>query len=145
MIGASMRWQEYWTTWVVGVSGVRFDDITSIEKEEKLFRQMGLPGFITCMDNVHFVWECTPYQVRWKYKDDTTIFAGVTNDKNIVLCDKLVSKMCDDPLFLERTCPTTMSVDGPTAITERLLYDDRLLELVDIVVSFDDSLPGEIQ
>ncbi len=104
--------QEYWTTWVVGVSGVGFDDITSMEKEEKLFRQMGLPGFITCMDGVHFAWECTPYQVRWKYKDDTTIFAGATNDKTIVLCDKLVSKMCDDPLFLERTCPTAMSVDG---------------------------------
>jgi hypothetical protein len=31
--------KEYWTTWVVGVSDVGFDDITSIEKEEKLFRQ----------------------------------------------------------------------------------------------------------
>jgi hypothetical protein len=30
--------KEYWTTWVVGVSGVGFDDIVSIEKEEKLFR-----------------------------------------------------------------------------------------------------------
>jgi hypothetical protein len=56
--------KEYWTTWVVGVSDVGFDDIASIEKEEKLFRQMGLPGFITCMDVVHFVWEHTPYQVR---------------------------------------------------------------------------------
>ncbi len=56
--------KEYWTTWVVVVSVVGFDDIVSIEKEEKLFRQMGLPGFITCMDDVHFAWEHSPYQVR---------------------------------------------------------------------------------
>ena len=118
--------KEYWTTWVVGVSGVGFD-IASIEKEEKLFRQMGLPGFITCMDGVHFAWERAPYQVRWQYigkegyptvvvnlhctatgwiKYAITIFAGATNDKTIVRSDKLVSKMRADPLFLERTWPT---------------------------------------
>ena len=45
--------KEYWTTWVGGVSGVDFDDMTSIDQEVKLFRQMVLPGFITCMDDVH--------------------------------------------------------------------------------------------
>jgi hypothetical protein len=30
--------KEYWRTWVGGVSGVGFDDITSIQHEEKLFR-----------------------------------------------------------------------------------------------------------
>jgi hypothetical protein len=93
-----------------------------------LFRQMVLPGFITCMDDVHFAWERAPYQVRWHYigkegyptivvnlhstdttwiKYATTIFAVVTNDKTIVHSDKLVSKMRADPLFLERTWPTT--------------------------------------
>ena len=105
-----------------------FDDIATIEQEEKLFRQMGLPGFITCMDGVHFAWERAPYQLRWQYigkegyptivvnlhctatgwiKYATTIFAGATNDKTIVRSDDLVSKMKTDPLFLERRWPTS--------------------------------------
>ena len=120
--------KEYWETWVGGVSGVGFDDIATIEQEEKLFRQMGLPGFITCMDGVHFAWERAPYQLRWQYigkegyptivvnlhctatgwiKYATTIFAGATNDKTIVRSDDLVSKMKTDPLFLERRWPTS--------------------------------------
>ena len=59
--------KEYWSTWVGGVSGVGFDDIASIQHEEKLFRQMGLPGFITCMDDVHFAGERAPYQIRCQY------------------------------------------------------------------------------
>ncbi len=116
--------KEYWITSVGGVTDVGFDVIDSIEKEEKLFRQMGLFGFITCMDGVHFVWERVPYQVRCQYigKEDyptivvnlhrtttgwikysTTIFTGDTNDKTIVRSDELVSKMRADPLTLERT------------------------------------------
>ena len=115
--------KEYWSTWVGGVSGVGFDDIASIQHEEKLFRQMGLPGFITCMDGVHFAWERAPYQIRWQYigkegypsivvnlhctatgwiKYATTVFAGATNDKTIVRSDELVRKMRTDPLFLDR-------------------------------------------
>jgi hypothetical protein len=119
--------KEYWETWVGGVSGVGFDDIATIEREEKLFRRMGLPGFITCMDGVHFAWDRAPYQTRWQYigkegyptivvnlhctatgwiKYATTIFAGATNDKTIVRSDDLVSKMQTEPLFLERRWPT---------------------------------------
>lgn len=39
--------QGYWKTWIDGESGVGFDDLDSILKEEKLFHQMGLAGFIT--------------------------------------------------------------------------------------------------
>ena len=70
------------------------------------------------------MWERVPYQVRCQYigKEDyppivlnlhctttgwikysTTIFTGDTNDKTIVRSDELVSKMCADPLTLERT------------------------------------------
>jgi hypothetical protein len=59
--------KEYWETWVGDVSGVDFDDIVTIEREEKLFRRMGLPGFITCMDDVHFDCDHAPYQTRWQY------------------------------------------------------------------------------
>jgi hypothetical protein len=59
--------KEYWETWVGGVSGVGFDDIATIEKEEKLFRRMGFPGFITCMDDVYFAWDHAPYQTWWQY------------------------------------------------------------------------------
>jgi hypothetical protein len=62
--------KEYWSTWVGGVTGVGFDDIDSIEKEEKLFRQMGLFGFITCMDRSAFcVGACplpSPVSVHWQ-------------------------------------------------------------------------------
>ena len=54
--------------YVVGKSGVGFDDIVSIEREEKVFRQFGLPGFVTCMDGVHFTWELPTFDSRWQYK-----------------------------------------------------------------------------
>ena len=55
----------YWKEYVVGESGVGFDDYASIEKEEKVFRQFGLPGFVTCMDGVHLTWELAPFMSRW--------------------------------------------------------------------------------
>jgi hypothetical protein len=58
----------YWKEYVVGESGVGFDDYASIEKEEKVFRQFGLPGFVTCMDGVHLAWENAPFKSRWQYK-----------------------------------------------------------------------------
>jgi hypothetical protein len=82
--------KEYWSTWSGGVSGVGFDDIASIEKEEKLFRQMVLPGFITCMDDVHYT---APGWIKYA----TTIFADTTNYKTIVRSDELNGCMalCD--------------------------------------------------
>ncbi len=59
--------EEYWEAYVTGQSGVGFEDLASIQVEEKLFRQMGLPGFITCMDGVHFAWERGTYKIRFQY------------------------------------------------------------------------------
>jgi hypothetical protein len=61
--------EHYWESYVTGQSGVGFDDLTSIQAEELLFRQMGLSGFITCMDGVHFIWERNTYydQIRYPY------------------------------------------------------------------------------
>lgn len=139
--------KEYWSTWVVGASGVGFDNLASIEKEEKLFRQMGLPGFITCMDGVHFAWEGAPFQYRWRYigkegyptivvnlhctatgciKYATTIFAGATNDKTIVRSDELVNKMRTDPLFLDRRWATAAldSAGAPHVLTGCMTLND---------------------
>ena len=49
----------YWKEYVVGESGVGFDDLVEIQQEEKVFRQFGLLGFVTCMDGVHCV--CRSY------------------------------------------------------------------------------------
>ena len=59
--------EHYWEAYVTGQSGVGFDDLASIQAEELLFRQLGLPGFITCMDGVHFAWERNAYQIRYQY------------------------------------------------------------------------------
>ena len=50
-----LKWflMTYWEEYVVGKSGVGFDDITSIDREEKVFHQFGLSGFVTCMDGVY--------------------------------------------------------------------------------------------
>ena len=108
-------------------SGVGFDDIASIEREEKVFRQFGLPGFVTCMDGVHFTWELATFDSRWQYKGKEgyptvvvnvhctatgrivyvgPIFPGAHNDKTMVRYDKLVDSMRDDPLFKERQWQT---------------------------------------
>jgi hypothetical protein len=54
----------YWKEYVVGESGLGFDDYASIEKEETVFRQFGLPDFVTCMDGVHLSWELAPFMSR---------------------------------------------------------------------------------
>ncbi len=61
--------EQYWETYVTGQSGVGFEDLVSIQTEEKLFGQMGVPGFITCMDGVYFAWERGSYQIRYQYID----------------------------------------------------------------------------
>ena len=108
-------------------SGVGFDDIASIEREEKVFRQFGLPAFVKCMDVVHFTWELATFDSRWQYKGKEgyptvvvnvhctatgrivyvgPIFPGAHNDKTMVRYDKLVDSMRDDPLFKERQWQT---------------------------------------
>jgi hypothetical protein len=124
-----LKWfrMTYWEQYVVGKSGVGFDDIASIEREEKVFRQFGLPGFVTCMDGVHFTWELATFDSRWQYKGKEgyptvvvnvhctatgrivyvgPIFPGAHNDKTMVRYDKLVDSMRDDPLFKERQWQT---------------------------------------
>ena len=65
-----LKWfhMTYWNEYVVGETGVGFDDYVSMQREEKLFRQFGLPGFLTCMDGVHLVWELPPFMSSWQYK-----------------------------------------------------------------------------
>lgn len=103
--------EHYWEAYVTGQSGVGFDDLASIQAEELLFRQMGLPGFITCMDGVHFAWEKGPYKIRYQYIGKEgfptivinvhctatgrivyagPIFPGAHNDKTMVQSDELV-------------------------------------------------------
>lgn len=124
-----LKWfrMTYWEQYVVGKSGVGFDDIASIEREEKVFRQFGLPGFVTCMDGVHFTWELATFDSRWQYKGKEgyptvvvnvhctatgrivyvgPIFPGAHNDKTMVRYDKLVDSMRDDPIFKERQWQT---------------------------------------
>ena len=106
--------EQYWESYVTGQSGVGFDDLATIQAEDKLFSQMGLPGFITCMDGVHFAWEWGVYQTRFQYIGKEgfptivinvhctatgrivyagPIFPGAHNDKTIVHSDKLVHRM----------------------------------------------------
>jgi hypothetical protein len=112
--------EHYWEAYVTGQSGVGFDDLASIQAEELLFRQMGLPGFITCMDGVHCAWEKNAYQIRYQYIGKEgfptivinvhctatgrilyagPVFPGAHNDKTIVRSDELVMRMQSDPLF----------------------------------------------
>ena len=119
-----LKWfrMTYWKEYVVGESGVGFDDLQSIQQSEAVFRQFGLPGFITCMDGVHCAWELAPFTSRWQYKGKEgyptvvinvhctatgrivyagPIFPGAHNDKTMVHYDKLVQALCHDPLFRE--------------------------------------------
>ena len=125
--------EEYWEAYVTGPSGVGFEDLASIQAEEKLFRQMGLPGFITCMDGVHFAWERGAYKIRFQYIGKEgfptivinvhctatgrivyagPIFPGAHNDKTIVRSDKLVQRMQTDPLFKNCKWATVVPKDG---------------------------------
>jgi hypothetical protein len=129
----------YWKEYVVGESGVGFDDYASIEKEEKVFRQFGLPGFVTCMDGVHLAWENAPFKSRWQYKGKEgfptvvvnvhctatgrtvycgPIFPGAHNDKTMVHYDKLVDAMRHDALF--KDCKWSTCVPNETGSTHEL-------------------------
>ena len=106
--------------YVGGISGVGFDSLMEIECSERLFRGLGLPGFITCMDAVHFAYDRAPFPARHLFmgkegyptvgvnmhcnalgwvKHVGTIFPGAHNDKTAVRFDNLVEAMRNDPLF----------------------------------------------
>jgi len=135
-----LKWfrMTYWQEYVVGQSGLGFDDLASIEQEEKLFRQFGLPGFVTCMDGVHLAWELAPFMSRWQYKGKEgfptvvvnvhctatgrivyvgPIFPGAHNDKTMVQYDKLVEAMRADTLFQQCHWQTCVP-DGAGSYTE---------------------------
>jgi hypothetical protein len=56
--------KEYYVPYIGGISGVGFDTRTEIVESERLFRAMGLPGTLTCMDAVHMAYENAPYPSR---------------------------------------------------------------------------------
>ena len=62
---------QYLEDYVTVQSRVGFDNLTSIEWQEQVFRQMVLPGFITCMDVIHFLWDRVPYQIQVFVKEGT--------------------------------------------------------------------------
>jgi hypothetical protein len=123
----------------LGQSGLGFDDLASIEQKEKLFRQFGLPGFVTCMDRVHLTWELVSFMSHWQYKgkeDFPTVVVNVhctatgrivyvgpmfrgahKNDKTMVQYGKLVEVMCADSLFQQCQWKTCVP-DGAGPYTE---------------------------
>jgi hypothetical protein len=50
--------------YVGGLSGVGFDTKGEIEESERVFRALGLPGFITDMDAVHMAYDRAPFPAR---------------------------------------------------------------------------------
>jgi hypothetical protein len=53
--------KEYYVAYIGGIYGVGFDTHAEIVESERLFRAMGLPGILTCMDAVHMTYEKGPY------------------------------------------------------------------------------------
>ena len=121
--------KEYYVPYIGGISGVGFDTRTEIVESERLFRSMGLPGTLTCMDAVHMAYENAPYPSRHLFigkegyptvgvnmhsnaigwiKYVGAIFPGAHNDKTAVRFDKLVQAMRTDPLFT--TCSWSTAV-----------------------------------
>jgi hypothetical protein len=56
--------KEYYVAYIGGISGVGFDTHAEIVESERLFRAMGLPGILTCMDAVHMAYDKGPYPSR---------------------------------------------------------------------------------
>ena len=52
---------------VGGPNGLGFNSPEEIQREEQLFRSVGLPGFITSMDGVHVAWDRAPSKLRWLF------------------------------------------------------------------------------
>ena len=61
-----LQWflKEYNAIYVAGMSGVGFDTLVEIETSERIFRGLGLPGFITDMDTVHMAYDTAPFTAR---------------------------------------------------------------------------------
>ena len=117
-----LQWflKEYYAMYVAGMSGVGFDTLIEIESSERIFRGLGLPGFITAMDAVHMAYDTAPFTARHLFmgkegyptvgvnmhcnalgwvKYVGSIFPGAHNDKTAVRFDKLVDAMRNDDLF----------------------------------------------
>ena len=48
--------KEYYVAYIGGMCGVGLDPHTEIVESERLFRALGLPGVLTCMDAVHMAY-----------------------------------------------------------------------------------------
>ena len=56
--------KEYYVAYIGGMCGVGLDTHTEIVESERLFRALGLPGVLTCMDAVHMAYDKAPYPSR---------------------------------------------------------------------------------
>ena len=56
--------EEYYVAYIGGMCGVGLDTHTEIVESERLFRALGLPGVLTCMDAVHMAYDKAPYPSR---------------------------------------------------------------------------------
>lgn len=136
-----LQWflKEYYTMYVGGLSGVGFDTKAEIEESERLFRALGLPGFITAMDAVHMAYDMAPFPARHLFmgkegyptvgvnmhsnavgwvKHVGFIFPGAHNDKTAVRFDNLVAAMRNDALFT--SCEWDTSVPATNGQTHKL-------------------------
>ena len=113
----------YYADKVTGRSGIGFDSVSDVEKAEHVFRKLGLPSIVTCMDGVHVAWDRAPFDVKYKFvgKEGFPTVAwnvhvdavgvikyiapqqfGAANDKTQVRRDALVHALRTAPLFTER-------------------------------------------
>ncbi len=126
----------YYTMYVGGLSGVGFDTKAEIEENERVFRALGLPDFITVMDAVHMAYDRAPFPARHLFigkegyptvgvnmhsntvgwvKHVDTIFPDAHNDKTAVRFDKLVSAMPRTPGFASSEFDTAVpATNGQT-------------------------------
>jgi hypothetical protein len=136
-----LKWflKYYYTMYVGGLSGVGFDSKAEIEQSERVFRALGLPGFITAMDAVHMAYDRAHFPARHLFigkegyptvgvnmhsnavgwvKHVGSIFPGAHNDKTAVRFDNLVSAMRNDALFT--SCEWDTSVPATNGQTYNL-------------------------
>ena len=136
-----LKWflKYYYTMYVGGLSGVGFDTKAEIEQSERVFRALGLPGFITAMDAVHMAYDRAPFPARHLFigkegyptvgvnmhsnavgwvKHVGSIFPVAHNDKTAVRFVNLVSAMRNDALFT--SCEWDTSVPATNGQTYNL-------------------------
>jgi hypothetical protein len=134
-----LQWflRQYYSTYVGGMSGVGFDTLVEIEQSERLFHKLVLPGFITCMDAVHFAYDLAPFAARHLFigkegyptvgtnmhynaigwvKDVGSIFPTPGPTMTRLLCDSMPSpKLCAKTLSLHSAngillCPAPLGL-----------------------------------